>query len=78
MSLFPAEIKKIKDLPKSNPRLIIDIKTKISQLLDGKREVMYSDIINYIIREQYKGDTFNKLILFCAYKIKLGEFIVVI
>ncbi len=34
---------------------------------------MYSDIINLIIREGYVKENYKQIILWCNYKIRLGE-----
>ena len=48
---------------------------KILDILKGKRQIMYSDIINLIIREDYKGEIYNQLIRWCNIQIKKGKFI---
>lgn len=63
----------IKNIPKNNIDLLREIKIKLSQIFKGKREIMYSDIINLIIREGMVGEDYNNLILWCNYKIRLGE-----
>jgi len=63
----------IENIPKNNVELIRDIKNKLNQIFNGKREIMYSDIINLIIREGRVGENYNNLILWCNYKIRLGE-----
>ena len=63
----------IKDVPKNNYDLLREITNKLSQIFKGKREIMYSDIINLIIREGKVGENYNNLILWCNYKIRLGE-----
>ena len=34
---------------------------------------MYSDVINFIIREGYLGEECKQLIIWCNYKIRLGK-----
>ncbi|MBY8989342.1 MAG: hypothetical protein KGD58_01185 [Candidatus Lokiarchaeota archaeon] len=63
----------IRNIPKNNIDLLKEIKNKLSQIFKGKREIMYSDIINLIIREGKVGENYNNLILWCNYKIRLGE-----
>jgi len=63
----------IRNIPKNNIDLLEEIKNKLSQIFKGKREIMYSDIINLIIREGKVGENYNNLILWCNYKIRLGE-----
>lgn len=47
---------------------------EIEQTLKGKRIVMYSDIINLIIRKDYRGKMFNEIMLWCNYKIRQGNY----
>jgi hypothetical protein len=60
-------------IPISNIELLKEIKDKLNEIFQGKREIMYSDIINLIIREGKVGTEYNELILWCNYKIRLGE-----
>jgi hypothetical protein len=70
--------KQDKEISSYHYNLIRKIMKEIDQSLKGKRKVMYSDIINLIIREDYRGTTFNEIILWCNYKIKQGKYIVII
>lgn len=73
MALIQKNIEEIKNFPKENFALLNEILNRLKQNLKEKREIMYSDIINLIIR---KGDTeekFNQLLLWCNYKMRLGE-----
>ncbi len=63
----------IKEIPFSNIEILKKIINKLYKILKGKREIMYSDIINLIIREGYFGEGYKQLILWCNYKIRLGE-----
>jgi len=65
--------KNIKTIPKNNIELLQEIKNKLEKIFQGRRRIMYSDIINIIIREGKIGDSYNELILWCNYKIRLGE-----
>ena len=65
--------KNIKTIPKNNIELLQEIKNKLEKIFQGRRRIMYSDIINLIIREGKIGDSYNELILWCNYKIRLGE-----
>lgn len=66
------------DLRKAKSELDIDINILnkyIKQLEDkikGQRKIMYSDLINLIAKEGYKGEDVNKLIRWCGNKIKNG------
>lgn len=70
--------KNAQKLTPSHHDLIKGILKEIDQLIKGKREIMYSDIINLIIREDYRGKMFNEIILWCNYKLKQGKYNVVI
>jgi hypothetical protein len=67
------DFQNIKNIPKNNVDLLKEIKSKLNLIFKGKREIMYSDIINLIIREGMVGENYNNLILWCNYKIRLGE-----
>ena len=64
---------KIKNISIHNCKLLDHIINMLKQKIKGKRELMYSDIINLIIREGYIGDNYSKLILWCNYNIRLGK-----
>jgi len=63
----------INSIPINNIEILKRIKNQLNKIFQGKREIMYSDIINLIIREGKVGDNYNELILWCNYKIRLGE-----
>jgi len=65
-----------KKIPVYNIDLLREIQRKLNEIFQGKREIMYSDIINLIIREGKVGENYNNLILWCNYKIRLGEIFV--
>ncbi len=67
---------KIKKISINNCEILENIINKLKQIIKGKREIMYSDIINLIIREGYIGKNYNLLILWCNYKIRLGKIFV--
>ena len=58
--------------------LLENLIKKINQILKGKREVMYSDIINIIARENYSGKLYNEIMLWCNYNIRQGKYIATI
>ena len=63
----------INRIPINNFEILNRIKNKLNKIFQGRREIMYSDIINLIIREGKIGENYNQLILWCNYKIRLGE-----
>ncbi len=76
MNKIKNDIERIKDIPKSNLDLLKKIVNHLNGIIKGKRKIMYSDIINLIIREGYKGEEYNQLIIWCNYKIRFGEIFV--
>ncbi len=73
MSQASDNIEKIKKIPLSNYKILEKIINKLGEIIRGKRDIMYSDIINLIIREGYIGEKYKQLIVWCNYKIRLGE-----
>ncbi|MFW9772592.1 MAG: hypothetical protein ACFFEO_10590 [Candidatus Thorarchaeota archaeon] len=67
---------RIENIPHKNYDLLREIIDKLNDIFHGQREIMYSDIINSIIREGNIGENYNDLILWCNYKIRLGESII--
>jgi len=78
MSQSPNKLEKIKKISSTHSNLFKRIFKELNFILKGKREIMYSDIINLIIREGYKGEIYNEIILWCNYNIRQGKYIVVI
>lgn len=76
MSKNTAKIKEIKDFPHKHPYFLQRIMNKLNKIISGKRRIMYSDIINFVIREGMKGDNSKQLILWCNYKMRCGEIFV--
>ena len=76
MNQKSSNIKNIKSIPHNNLKLLKQIITKLNKIFCGKREIMYSDIINLITREGNTGKEYNQILLWCNYKIRLGEFLV--
>lgn len=56
-----------------NSKTLENLINKLKYIIKGKRNLMYSDIINLIIREGYVGENYNEIILWCNYKIRLGK-----
>lgn len=69
-------IEKIKKTPYRNFEILDDLIKIIKKIIEGKREIMYSDIINLIIREGYIGENYKQIIIWCNYKIRLGKYFV--
>ncbi|MFX0038411.1 MAG: hypothetical protein ACFFCY_04370 [Promethearchaeota archaeon] len=66
-------IDEIKNISTSNCEILENIIQKIEKKVKGRRKIMYSDVINLIIREGHMGENYCKLILWCNYKIRLGK-----
>ncbi|MFX1308331.1 MAG: hypothetical protein ACFE9M_09880 [Promethearchaeota archaeon] len=73
MNQISDDLKKFKKISISNYEVLEDIINLLKKKLRGRREIMYSDIINFIIREEYIGEKYSQLILWCNYKIRLGK-----
>ena len=67
------KIEEITKISIRNCEILETILNKLKQIIKGKRGLMYSDIINLIVREGYIGENYNQLILWCNYKIRLGK-----
>ena len=66
------------DISSSHLDLLEKIFKKINLIIKGKREIMYSDIINLIAKENYKGKLYNEIILWCNYNIRQGKYFAII
>ena len=66
-------MEKIKNFPKENIELLKKILDDLQKKIGRYRKITYSDIINHITREKLYEDKYNKLILWCNYKIRIGE-----
>ncbi|MFX1365817.1 MAG: hypothetical protein ACFE9Y_12950 [Promethearchaeota archaeon] len=67
------KIKKIKKTGVIDFELLKNILRKVKQILKGRREVMYADIINFIIRHGFSGEQYNSILVWCNYNINLGK-----
>ena len=52
------------------------IKIKIIEIIRDKRQITYSDIINFIIKENFKSQIYTQIIVWCNYNIRKGNFII--
>ena len=62
--------------PDVNIDMLKTILNKLKKKIQGKRSIMYYDIINYVVREGFRGEIYNQIILWCNYKIRFGEIFV--
>ncbi len=53
--------------------LLDEIINRIKNKLANKRQIMYCDVINYIVRSKLKGKSYDKIIIWCTYNIRLGH-----
>jgi len=65
-------IEEIRDFPDKNSKFLEQVITKLNIVIRGRRKIMFSDIINFIAKEGSNNELSNRLILWCAYKIRLG------
>jgi hypothetical protein len=56
--------------------LIKAISKTLEEKMIGKRRIMYSDVINYIIRQDCRGEIYNKIIIKCNSNIRKGNYII--
>ena len=73
MSQTPTTKEKIMKISVRNSKTLENLINKLKYIIKGKRNLMYSDIINLIFREGYVGENYNEIILWCNYKIRLGK-----
>ncbi len=64
-------IEKIKTL--TNIKLLKEIVDKLSDVIKGTRRIMYSDIINFVVRENFLDEYGTRLLRWCNCKIREGE-----
>ena len=70
------KVHRVKELPEDYVFILKELMKKINHTIQGKREIMYSDIINLIVREGYYGEVYNHLIIWCNFNIKNGNYII--
>ena len=66
------------DISSSHLDLLKILFKKIKLVIKGKREIMYSDIINIIAKENYGGKLYNEILLWCNYNIRQGKYFAII
>ena len=70
--------KKARNISSSHYHIIKRISKEIEQSIEKERKIMYSDIINLIMRKNYTGKMYNEIIIWCNYKIKQGKYFLLI
>ena len=70
------KVERVKELPESYVIILKELIKIINRTIQGKREIMYADIINLILREDYNGEIYNHLIIWCNFNIKSGNYII--
>ncbi|MFW9950564.1 MAG: hypothetical protein ACFFKA_10630 [Candidatus Thorarchaeota archaeon] len=70
------KVESVQELPKVYISILQDLLNKLNQIIKGKREIMYSDIINLIIRNRYYGELYDHLIVWCNFNIRNGNNVV--
>ncbi|HEA70386.1 hypothetical protein LCGC14_0563370 [marine sediment metagenome] len=66
-------IELIKNISISNYEFLREILGRLNKIFEGQRAVMYSDIINLIVKEGKIGEKYNEIMLWCNYKIRQGK-----
>jgi hypothetical protein len=76
LSQIQNQAKEVQNITSSHHVLIKSILKEIDRSIRGKRKILYSDIINLIMREDNRGKMYNEIILWCNYNIRRGKYIV--
>ena len=76
MNQIQNKMNNLEEIPHNHADLLRELFKKINKIINGKREIMYSDIINLLVRKHYTGDVYNQIIIWCNYKIKQGDLLV--
>lgn len=66
-------IANFKKIPINNRDLLEKLIEKLNTIIKGRRELLYSDLLNLIIREGYIGIEYGLIITWCNYKIRSGK-----
>ena len=62
MSQIQNHTKVAQNITSSHHNLIKRILKETDQSIRGKRKILYSDIINIVIREDYRGKMYNEIV----------------
>jgi len=76
MSRISETVKFIENIPRQNIDLLKELCNQLKKKFKENRPIMYSDIINIIIRKQFYGERYNHLIVWCNYHIRKGNYLV--
>ncbi|TFG16155.1 MAG: hypothetical protein EU531_07435 [Promethearchaeota archaeon] len=68
--------KEIEDYYQRHLEILRKIHTTLKDIIKNKRQITYSDIINFIIKENYKNEIYTQIIVWCNYNIRKGNFFV--
>jgi hypothetical protein len=76
MTQISKNIEKIEGYYHQNLEILHKIQLKLKELVKNIREITYSDIINYILKEDLKGKIYTQIIIWCNYNIRKGNFFI--
>lgn len=76
MSRISETLEFIENIPRKNIDILKELCIQLKKITKEDRPIMYSDIINVIIREQFYGERYNQLIVWCNYHIRKGNYLV--
>ena len=76
MSEIAETLKFIENIPRRNKDILNDLCKQLKEIFKDNRPIMYSDIINVIIRKKFYGECYNQLIVWCNYHIKKGNYLI--
>ena len=66
--------KEIEDYYHQHLEKLREIHIELKKIISNKRQITYSDIINYLIKQDYRGEIYTQIILWCNYNIRKGNF----
>ncbi|MHA1678581.1 MAG: hypothetical protein ACTSW3_07365 [Promethearchaeota archaeon] len=72
MEISLKRVKETETLAENCLKLVKAIYNHLLIRINGKRKIMYSDIIRYIVKENYRGPNYDAIIVWCNSKIKKG------
>ncbi len=76
MTQITKNFKDIEKFHQQHIEILHYINKKLKEVIRDKRQITYSDIINYIIKENIKGDICTQIIIWCNSNIRRGNFFI--
>lgn len=73
-SQIPQKIEDIEVFPQIHYKILKKLYNELSQIIKGKRGIMYIDAINLLAKNEYKEEIYNQIMVWCNYNIRRGNF----